>query len=164
MDTCHRKAMLYAFFLEIVKVVVSKIVHQDLDVPEDGKNMYLDFEDRFKSYNEYAAAVNNCEFLSGYQRKQLLPENGVINSEELDFTMYMNILALLKETKKRKPLINYMKKLRNKLCHISFISLKSGMSHQEFKNELNSMEFCFKNYGVDTELINICKEEILRRI
>ena len=164
MDTCHRKAMLYAFFLEIVKVVVSKIVHQDLEVPENGKKMYLYFEDRFKSYNEYAAAVNNCEFLSGYQREQLLPENGVINLEELDFTMYMNILALLKETKKRRSLINYMKKLRNNLCHISFISLKKGMSHQEFKDELNCMAFYFKQCSVDTKLIDTCKKEILRRI
>ena len=96
MNTCHRKAMLYAFFLEISKKVVYDIVHQRQQVPVNGEGMYLFLQDRFTNYFEgrYKEKINNCEFLLEYQKKQLLPENGEINLQELDFTMYMNILKL----------------------------------------------------------------------
>ena len=107
--------------------------------------------------------LNNCEFLLEYQKKQLLPENGDINLQELGFTMHMNILKLLKGNANT-GIISYMKQLRNRLCHASFISLEQGTSQQEFRRELDLMEFNFIRRGVDITLANTCKNDILNRI
>ena len=165
MDTCHRKAMLYAFFLETSKKVVCDIVHQRQQVPVNGEDMYLFLQDRFTNYFEGRCKekINNCEFLLEYQKKQLLPENDEINLQELDFTMYMNILKLLKGNANT-GIISYMKQLRNRLCHVSFISLEQGISQQEFRRELDVMEFNFIRRGVDIALVNTCKNDIPNRI
>ena len=165
MDTCHRQAMLYAFFLEISKNVVYDIVHQRQQVPVNGEDMYLYLQDRFKNYfgGGYKEKINNCEFLLDYQRKQLLPKDGEKNLQELDFTMYMNILKLL-GVNANTGIIKYMKELRNRLCHVSFISLQQGISQQKFRKHLDMMEFHFIRLGVDITLVNTCKNDILYRI
>ena len=165
MDTCHRKSMLYAFFLEISKNVLYDIVHQREQLPVDGREMYLYLQDRFNNHYQggYTEKINNCEFLLEYQKRKLLPGNGVIDLEELDFTMYTNILKLLGGNIYT-GLIDYMKRLRNRLCHVSFISLEHGMSQQDFRQELDLMEEYFIYYGVSFALVNTSKDYILRQI
>ena len=164
MDTCHRKGKLYVFFLEIAEKVVYDIVHQRQQVPVNGKAMYLYLQDWFRNCDQggYAEKISKSEFLLDYQRRQLLPGNGEINLEDLDFTMYMKILKLLGGSANT-VLIDYMTNLRNHLCHVSFTSLERGMSHRDFTNELNLMEFYFKKYGVDKKLVDMCKRDILYR-
>ena len=166
MDTCHRKGMLYAFFLKIAKIVVCKIVHQQLKVPVNGKEMYRYLQDFVKNrcpggYKEY---INDCWFLLDYQKKELLPESGEIDLEKMDFTMYMSILKLIQKNYIETGMIRYLKDLRKEFCHVSFISLEQGMSQEEFKIELNLMEIGFNQHGIDNRLVKMCKEDILHLI
>lgn len=87
----------------------------------------------------------------------------MIDLEGLDFTMYTNILKLLGGNIYT-GLIDYMKRLRNSLCHVSFISLEQGMSQQDFRQELDLMEDYFIYYGVSFALVNTSKDYNLRRI
>lgn len=165
MDTCHRKTMLYAFFLEISKNVLDDIVHRRQKLPRNSRDMYLYLQDRFSNYDQggYTEKINNCGFLLDYQKRKLLPENGMIDLEGLDFTMYMNISKLLGGNI-NPELIDYMKNLRNCLCHVSFSSIQQGMSQKSFRDELDMMEEDFKYYGVNVPLVDTCKAYILRRI
>ena len=87
----------------------------------------------------------------------------MIDLEGLDFTMYMNISKLLGGNI-NPELIDYMKNLRNCLCHVSFSSIQQGMSQKSFRDELDMMEEDFKYYGVNVPLVDTCKAYILRRI
>ena len=160
MDTCRRNGELYAFFLEIANRVVYDIVHHRLRVPVNGTNMYRHLQDYCQG--GYIEKINTSEFLSDYQKKELLKyeRNGEINLEKLDFTMYMKIYELLGGDTNT-DLLKYLRLIRNNLCHVSLISLNQGMDQKCFKAKLNSMAYYFKSYGVDRTLVDTCKRYIL---
>ena len=163
MDTCHMKGNLYAFFLEISKSLVYDILHIKLNVPANGGKMYKYLKKRFGNENAYKEEINKLEFLLDYQRKELLPRDGKMKLEEMDVTIYMVIIKLV-GGKAYADLVRYMSNLRNELCHVSFISLKKGMSEKDFKNDLRIMIYNFKNHGANIAWLDMCKEDILKRI
>lgn len=50
--------------------------------------------------------------------------------------------------------------VRNKLYHVSFISIQRGMTTQDFLNELRLMIKNFKKHGADKILLEKCKNNI----
>ena len=165
MDNCHRKGKLYAFFLEIASEVVIDIVHQRLNVPKNGRLMYIHLRDHFQNEDKYQQEILGGDF-PNYQKRQLLPKDHIIKVEKLDFTMYMKILWLLEKRRKTglyKDICDYMNKTRNGLCHASFFDIRQSMSQQDFIEELDMMAFHFKHYGADKALVDFCKTDVLNR-
>ena len=126
LDVCHRNAKLYGFFLGIAHSEVFRIVHQEEELPTNGTEMYNYLQKRVEDYYHvrYEKKISECEFLLQHQKKKLLDcqARGEMDLNELDFTMYMQIYKLAGGTKYAN-LCKYMNFVRNKLCHVSFISI-----------------------------------------
>ena len=157
-----QQGKLYSFFLGIAKDFAYKKVHREKGVPEDGTEMYEHLKNNLenKYRKEYKALIQECTYLMPFQKNELLPVNGVIKTENLDFIMYMRIFRLLGGNT-RTRLIKYMEKLRNRYCHISIKKLRDNMSQQEFRKQLDLMGQTFENYGIEPQLVDLCKRSIL---
>lgn len=157
-----QQGKLYSFFLGIAKDFAYEKVHREKGVPEDGTEMYEHLKNNLENKHPkgYKALIEECPYLMPFQKNELLPVNGVIKTENLDFIMYMRIFRLLGGNTQTK-LIKYMEKLRNHYCHISIKKLRDNMSQQEFKNQLDLMGQTFENYGIKPQLVYLCKRSIL---
>lgn len=155
MDTSTRYGKLYSYFLEVAKEVLYKILHDDMDVPETSKEMYKFFNE--KNFKE---KVSKCDYLSDKQKKFLFPDNGEIDFSKLDFTMYCHIYSLL-NGRREKGLVNYLKKLRNYLCHLPMASIRKDFSQAEFEKYWNktTKDFDYYLHG-HCDLLEKCQKNI----
>ena len=117
MDTSTRYGKLYSYCLEVSKEVIYQVLHDHMDVPSTSKEMY----DHFKRKN-ILQKILEWEHLSKKQKNILLPDNGKINLRKLDFTIYYQIYSIL-DGNYQKGLLEYLRNLRNTLCHLSLVSL-----------------------------------------
>ena len=157
-----QQGKLYTFFLGIANTVLYEKVHQEKQVPEDGTSMYNQLKLRLEMlYNkEYKDVIDNCNYLQPYQKRNLYPTGGTLNTYALDFVMYMKIFKLLGGYMEH-PLIKYLEMLRNDICHISIKTLQSNRSQKEFEELIYSIEMHLQYYGVSSDLVNKYKSKII---
>ena len=158
MDTSTRYGKLYSYLLEVSKEVIYQILHDHMDVPSTSKEMY----DHFKS-KKILQKILEWEYLSKKQKNILLPDNEEIDLRKLDFTIYYQIYSIL-DGNYQKGLLEYLRNLRNTLCHLSLVSLRNDFSKVEFEKKWRKTTKDFEYFSVDTDLLERCQKNIRDRI
>ena len=157
-STCARVGKLYAYFLEVSHYFMDYLVHGDMCVPKIGETMLEVLVKRLAKGNwqKYIRLIQEEISLSSFQKKLLTPASGIIDIEELDFSIYVKIFTYLGGDIKRND-IKYMCSLRNELCHHPF---QRYMSQEEFWELCDNMTSEFKALGFSDAFLEWCKASI----
>ena len=160
MGSCEKYGKLYAYFLEVCRHFMYRKLHEEMFVPEFGQEMYewLNrwLSDRFD--RSYEAVHRDNAFLS--EEEQFSPENWIIHVAHLDISMYFKIIRLWEPHLGRRCWV-YIANATNYLCHIPVEKLWQNINQQEFNSQLKWLREGLKSAGIDRELLNFCKRNIL---
>ena len=155
MATCGRHGMLYGYFLGVCKRHVYDKCHRDLQVPTEGGEMYEYLERHVSSIygGSYAEIISSRRYPT-YIKECLLPENRVINVDNLDVAMYFKILELLGEE------VEHLVRKRNALCHVPVALLRRALTDRQFNMDLHLMMENLQAAGIDKELLKKVETEM----
>ena len=162
MGSCADFGKLYAYFLEVCRHFIYKKLYQELRVPELGQEMYEWLNRCLSEHFEqsYDVVLNNSGFLSEEDRDFLLPEDRIIDTTKLDVSMHFKIMRLL-EPRQGIRRWKYIASVRNYLCHIPVERLQQNMDQDEFNNQLFWITKELQYAGVDENLLDRCRRNIL---
>lgn len=163
MGSCADFGELYAYFLEVCRHFIYEKLHQELGVPELGREMYVCLRMFvYEIYGQpYEIVLSNSGFLSEEDRGFLSPENRIIDTANLDVNMHFKIMRLLKP-RRRNWCWSYIARVRNYLCHIPVQELQQNMDRARFRDELSWLKRELNYAGIDNNLLDVCQENILR--
>ena len=157
-STSARVGKLYAYFLEVSNHFMGCLVHTDMCVPKTGNEM-LDVLVRNLAngnWNTYIRLIQEEIYLSSFQKRLLTPASRIIDIEELDFSIYIKIFKYVGGDIERAD-VNFMCKLRNRLCHRP---LELSMSQEEFWELSDYMTSEFRALGFSDAFLEWCKASI----
>lgn len=165
-DTSEKYGKLYVFFLEVCRRFIDAELHVRLRLPEDGEKMYEYLDEKLCSwYDEpYEDIIYGFKFLSSKEKKLLVPTDGKIKVENLDFGIYFKIISFLGGHWTYEKLGRYMVNVRNHLCHIPVVSLRKEKSQHEFYSDIKQMGQDFEDAGISRDLLNECEKDIFNRV
>ena len=156
MATFGRYGILYGYFLKVCKSYVYQKVHEELEVPTDGQEMYRYLDEKISVLYEctYKDIIVEKNF-PWYIKDRLLNKDKILEEECLDVAMYFKIMELLKI--KVPP---YLVSQRNYFCHIPVAALQKGMSHSTFKEKLQIMKQDLGGVGIEEKLLTEDEKQI----
>ena len=162
MSSSEKYGRLYAYFLEVCRHFLYRKLHDEMQLPHIGQEMYeflnRQLSDKFEK--TYEAVLRDSEFLSDKDRNYLSPENRIINVSKLDISIQIKIIRLLKAPIGRRRW-EYIASIRNYLCHIPNEELRRNMTQQEFESKLYRLKRNLESVGIDRDLLNSCERNIL---
>ena len=143
MSTRQYYRKLHTFFVEVCADPLYAQLHVQNYVPENGREMFEYLQKTLPVIHrkDYFQIIWNCKFLLPEQKKYLLPDNGVIDVENIDIAMYIKINSLFDgETHFLWSKVN---KVRNYVSHIPMVHLQ-GVSTEEddFNNKFIAIKKC----------------------
>ena len=156
MATFGRYGILYGYFLKVCKSYVYQKVHEELQVPTDGREMYRYLDEEVSALYEcsYKDVIGVTNF-PRYIKDRLFNEDKILEVEYLDVAMYFKIMELFR-IKVPQCLVNK----RNYFCHIPVAALQKGMNLKTFKEKLQIMKQDLREVGIDENLLTEVEEQM----
>lgn len=126
--------------------VCKYILHNKLDVPTDGGEMY-------KHFQSYEADIRKTIKYS-YQKEIILPANKHIDEKKIDIPLFSYMIQILDKNKTYSSIEN-LRFMRNDLFHME--ENRRNMSEQEFNDQWDKLTQLLKDLNFDMSSLSSLK-------
>lgn len=130
--------------------VCKHILHTEMNVPTEGGEMY-------KYLESYKDDIKKSKMFS-YQRKILLPDDGIIDTTKLDIPLFTYVIQILDKSKKY-PSIENLRYKRNELFHME--EVQRNMTSKQFNGLWDEVAQLLNGLNFDMSLLNSLKSDNL---
>ena len=163
-NSCEKYGKLYAYFLEVCRHFIDQKLHEEMGVSDVGQEFYEDLNRRLSDQRgePYEDIIKKCGFLLENEKRYLLPENRIIDLEDLDVTIHFKIIRLLRGSVAKK-LACHVAEVRNYLCHVPVANLREGMDSEDFSSLFQLIRQNLEDAGITKDLLKWCEKKILKR-
>ena len=151
---------LYAFFLEVSESLICRKIHRDYKINYPGEGMYRDLVQILADGcpDRYKKKITEHMHFTDKQKEHLTPPNEIIDQNKLDFSVYVQIYALIRGSIRSDP-IKYLITTRNILCHYPLRPSRIDLQHDWYL-----MKQHFIKNGIEIQILNLLEQEIRGRL